>query len=76
MILSCAILVGHTTLFVVFECPPLAEGEPPVTVFQSALNPFNFLGVRRNPNGVLELVSDVSHVKFITADILYIFFVD
>lgn len=50
-----------TTLFFVCEFPSLAPGEPPAVRFQSILNPFNFLGVRRNPQGDLELVSDVSH---------------
>jgi len=50
--------VGHTTEFFAFECPPLFPGGQPIVVFQSLLNPSNFLGVRSS-QGELELVSDV-----------------
>lgn len=56
-------IVGDTTLFFASEFPPLLPGEPPVVTFQSVLDPFNFLGVVRNPDGDLELVSDVRDIR-------------
>ena len=55
-----SVLVGETTLFFFIEFPAFFPDEPSVVFFQSVLNPNNFLGVRRNAAGELELASDVS----------------